>query len=449
MGKKAQERKVVTVQPRKAVNPQSSRSPPNRTKAAVISELIEQPRELEGQLPPFLDAILQPSPPAELSVSIPEHQEEQAGGVERGAEAEEKAESEQIVCCACGDIANRPRRWGYRNICGLSIAFVTVFCAFIGLQNLQSSINAEGGLGLASLSVLYAVFFLSGFVTPGIVRLLGTKYSLLFGFVCHLIYSLTNYHPTWYTLIPSSVAIGFASAPIWVAATTHITEVAVTIAPALKKDQNRLISMFISIFYFFFHFSQIPGNLASSLILFPYDRQDNRLNASNVSTASEITAYFNKAAPPSDDVCNVLEVTSIDRRFYNILVSAYVFFVVTGIVILLLTVDRLQSDVQLFSAGRKFELFLKRPLLDLLKVLKDARMIMIAPMAMFSGLEMSFAVGAFTEVGVNTMILYSPLIHKEVHVCRWFDQLVIFIPAGVHEWLKAVMYLQLPSKCLQ
>ena len=147
MGKKAHERKAVTVQPRKAAHSQSSRSPQNRTKAVVISELIEQPRE--GQLPPFLDAILQPSPPAELSVSLPEHQGEQTA-VESSAEPDETPKDREIVCCARGDIADYPRRWGYRNVFGLSIAFVVVFCAFIGLQNLQSSINAEGGLGLAS-----------------------------------------------------------------------------------------------------------------------------------------------------------------------------------------------------------------------------------------------------------------------------------------------------------
>ena len=409
MGKKAQERKVVAVQSRNAVTQAPSRSPPNRKKTVVISELIEQPRE--GCLPPFSDAILQPRPPAELTISIPEPQEknDEQMDLERGVEPKpvESGFMGQSTPNVCGDTATNPRRWGYRNIFGLSIAFVTVFCAFIGLQNLQSSINTEGGLGLASLSVLYAVFFLSGFVTPVIVRILGTKYTLLFGFVCHLIYSLSNYHPTWYTLIPSSFAIGFASAPIWVAATTHITEVAVTIAPALRKNQDQLISMFIGIFYFFFQFSQIPGNLASSLILFPYDQQVDQLNSSDFSTVSSAaeTAYLNETAPSSDDICDVLESTSIDPNLYNILVSLYVVFVVTGIIILLLTVDQLQTDSQFFSTERKFEIFLKKPLLELLKVLKDVRMIMIAPMAIFSGLEMSFAVGSFTEVGENTVLI--------------------------------------------
>ena len=418
MGKKAQERKVVAVQSRNAVTQAPSQSPPNRKRTVSISELIEQPRE--GCLPPFSDAILQPRPPAELPISIPEPQEknDEQMDLERGGKPEVVAsgfmgQSAPNVCCACGDTATNTRRWGYRNVFGLSIAFVTVFCAFNGLQNLQSSINAEGGLGLVSLSVVYAVFFLSGFVTPGIVRTLGTKYTLLFGFVCHLIYSLTNYHPTWYTLIPSSFAIGFASAPIWVAATTHITEVAVAIAPALRKNQDQLISMFIGIFYFFYQLSQIPGNLASSLILFPYDQQVDQLNSSDFSTVSSAaeTAYLNETAPSSDDICDVLESTSIDPNLYNILVSLYVVFVVTGIIILLLTVDQLQTDSPFFSTERKFELFLKKPLLELLKVLKDVRMIMIAPMAVFSGMELSFAVGSFTEVGeIYSACMYSPFI---------------------------------------
>ncbi len=71
--------------------------------------------------------------------------------------------------------------WLYRNLVGVGLSFLLVFSAFLGIQNLQSSINAQGGLGLAALSILYLFFTLAGFVTPGIIKLLGTKYSLLGG----------------------------------------------------------------------------------------------------------------------------------------------------------------------------------------------------------------------------------------------------------------------------
>ena len=290
------------------------------------------------------------------------------------------------------DSRGKSKRWAYKNVYGLSLAFVVLFTAFIGLQNLQSSINSAGGLGLVTLSLLYAMFIAAGFITPGFLKLFGTKYSLLFGFICHLIYTLTNYYPSWYTLVPASVLIGFASGPIWAAASTHLAKVAVMVAPSLRKKQDYLISKFTGVFFFFFQFSQVPGNLASSLILFPYTEDltidsDVNLNVSNDS--SEIEA------------CNILTSQSFDAKYLYILVSVYVGFIVTSIVLLLVFVDRLPTSNSFFSTEKKLELYLKKPLIELLKVLKDVKMLLIAPMVVYNGMELAFAFGTFTEVSVH------------------------------------------------
>ena len=149
----------------------------------------------------------------------------------------------------------KTRRWAYRNVYGLSIAFVVFYSAFIGLQNLQSSINSIQGLGLVTLSLVYGMFILSGFITPGFLKLFGTKYSLLFGCICHLIYNLSNYYPSWYTLVPASILIGFTADPIWAAANSHVAQVAITAAQSLGKKQDYLITKFTGIFFFFFQFS--------------------------------------------------------------------------------------------------------------------------------------------------------------------------------------------------
>ena len=286
-------------------------------------------------------------------------------------------------CCK----SDSPKKWGYKNLFGLCVSYLIIFSVFQALQNLQSSINSTEGLGLASLAILYACFFVAGFVTPAIVKLLGTKYSLLLGFICHLVYTLTNYYPSWYTLIPSSILVGLASAPIWAAAHTHITKVAVEIAPALRKDLALLISRFTGIFFFFFQISQLPGNLASSLILFPYSNDDTLSNTSIV------------VASPGLQICNYLnETTPIETKYLYALVSVYAVFIVVGIVILFFAVDRLPSDNQLLSKEKKFHLYLRKPFIELLQVLKDWRMIMITPMPIFVGMELAFVFGSFTEV---------------------------------------------------
>ena len=287
----------------------------------------------------------------------------------------------------------KSRRWAYKNVCGLSVAYMVLFTAFIGLQNLQSSINSAGGLGLVTLSLLYAMFFAGGFVTPGFLKLFGTKYSLLFGFVCHLLYTLSNYYPSWYTLVPGSILIGFASAPIWAAASTHLAEVAIAVAPNLHK-KDYLISKFTGIFFFFFQFSQVPGNLASSLILFPYGED----------LTTNLNISLNNSSDIEGEMCHLLDNGTFDVKYLYILVSVYVGFIITSIAILLVFVDKLPTSNSFFSAEKKFELYLKKPLIELLKVLKDVKMVLIAPMVVFNGIELAFAFGSFTEVSVLVLM---------------------------------------------
>lgn len=278
----------------------------------------------------------------------------------------------------------RAKRWGYKNVCGVSISMVMVFTSFIGLQSLQSSINSTGGLGLASLSTLYLCFIISGFVSPSVLKLVGTKYSLLIGFLCHLQYTIFSYYPSWYTLIPSSVIVGFASGPLWAAASGHLFEVAATIAPVLNEDLSYLIGKFSGLFFFIFHWSQIPGNLASSLILFPYNdwisESDNASNEHDCSFESDI---------------------NMDRLYLYILASVYVIFIVAGISVLLIFVDNLATQRHSRAPSgirKKLAIYLKQPLVEVGSILGSVKMILLAPLSFLNGIELSFVFGTFTEV---------------------------------------------------
>ncbi|XP_037988605.1 protein unc-93 homolog A isoform X2 [Motacilla alba alba] len=56
-----------------------------------------------------------------------------------------------------------------KNVLVISFGFLLLFTAYSGLQSLQSSLNAEEGLGVASLSVLYAALTLSSMFLPPII----------------------------------------------------------------------------------------------------------------------------------------------------------------------------------------------------------------------------------------------------------------------------------------
>ena len=267
-----------------------------------------------------------------------------------------------------------PARTAYKNVYGLSVSVMLLFCAFQGLQSLQSSINSSGGLGLISLAILYVFFVIAGFVTPGIVKILGTKYALMGGMVCHFIYVASNYYPSWYTLIPSSVLLGFASGPIWAAISVHITEIAVKVAPILKETHQNLIGGFTGIFFLFFQLSQVPGNLASSLILL--------YSESNVTSAN----------------CTNLSATTIQHKYIYILISVFLMFDVAAIATLALTVDRLPREISFMSTKNKFHFFFLSPLIATFKVFINWKMLFVGFMFIMGGLEQSFIFGTFTQV---------------------------------------------------
>ena len=268
-----------------------------------------------------------------------------------------------------------PQRFAYRNLYAVSIAFMLVFSAFIGIQNLQSSLNAQ--LGVVSLSVTYAFYFFIGFMTPGIVRFLGTKYSLLFGFICHVIYIASNYYPEYYTLVPTSILLGIGSGPVWAGLSTHLATTAITLAPYVSDSIDVLISKFTGIFFFIFQLTQLFGNIVSSLVLFPYGESKN---------------------DTTPDVCDNTEASDLEPELKYILFSIYLGFDIAGITVLLIFVSKLPTEFEFSGKSTLARRYCSEPFIDLLKVLFSWRMLLLGPLSLYNGLELSFAYGSFTQV---------------------------------------------------
>ena len=166
--------------------------------------------------------------------------------------------------------------WGsrriFKNLLVICSAFLCLFTAFQALSNLQSSINCDAGLGLASLSTIYATLVVSAILLPSIIiRYLGMKWTLAVAMFCYAIYTATNFYSSWATLIPSSALVGLAAAPLWASKSTYVTTIGRRYALISGNTENAIINRFFGIFFLFFQTSQVLGNLISSLVL----RQEN------------------------------------------------------------------------------------------------------------------------------------------------------------------------------
>jgi hypothetical protein len=93
----------------------------------------------------------------------------------------------------------------YKNLIVFSFAYFFLFCAFNSLLYLQSSLNADKGLGTISLFVVYASFCLSCFILPPImITNFGYKWSSVICMCAYSVYIITNLYVRWWTLIPGN-----------------------------------------------------------------------------------------------------------------------------------------------------------------------------------------------------------------------------------------------------
>lgn len=155
-----------------------------------------------------------------------------------------------------------------KNVLVIAFGFLLLFTAYGGLQSLQSSLNSEEGLGVASLSVLYAALIVSSmFLPPILIKKLGCKWTIAGSMCCYIAFSLGNFYASWYTLIPTSVILGLGGAPLWSAKCTYLTIAGNSYAEKAGKIGKDIINQYFGVFFLIFQSSGIWGNLISSLIL--------------------------------------------------------------------------------------------------------------------------------------------------------------------------------------
>ena len=97
-------------------------------------------------------------------------------------------------------------------------------------------------------------------------------------------------------------------------------------------------------------------------------------------------------------MCNNTGAAKIDKLYFYILLSVYVIFNVAGSVVCLLFTDHRKTDNAFLSCGKMCTTYLAEPVRAIFKALIDWRMILLVPMIVFNGAELSFISGRFAEV---------------------------------------------------
>ncbi|CAD6269809.1 unnamed protein product [Miscanthus lutarioriparius] len=149
----------------------------------------------------------------------------------------------------------------------LCTAFLFVFSAYSAAQNLESTVNTEGDLGTVSLGILYTSFTLFSVVASPVVTRLGPKRALVVGTSGYVLFILANHFPSWYTMVPASLYLGFCASIIWVGQGTYLTSAALSHARDNNLPEGPTLGKFNGEFWGIFASTQVLGNLLSLALL--------------------------------------------------------------------------------------------------------------------------------------------------------------------------------------
>lgn len=285
-----------------------------------------------------------------------------------------------------------------KNVIIVSIAFFLEFTAFAGIANLQSSLNndLDDAVGTTSLAVIYGSIIVSSILLPSIIiEKIGLKFTLMASLCAYVTYTLANFYPSYYTLIPTAVLLGLAGAPLWSAKCAYVTTAAQKYSKLTNEPEETVVTRFFGIFFFFFQLTQISGNLISSLVL--SDLTSNGFpKFEAVHNQSYILSYC------GSNNCNKQSFDSPGKNDPKLAYILMTIYSATGVGSILFIWWFLDDMKMTTSTSVKTSMNPKQLLWASIKhLVNDKRQQCIIFITMYSGFKQAFLTGDFTNSFIN------------------------------------------------
>ncbi|KAB0795294.1 hypothetical protein PPYR_12133 [Photinus pyralis] len=296
----------------------------------------------------------------------------------------------------------------WRNVLVLGFAFMIHFTAFWGASNLQSSVNADESLGTFTLAAIYGSLILSNIFLPTIViKWFGCKWTIALAFLTYVPFIASQFHPRFYTMIPSGLFVGFGGGPLWCAKCTYLSIIAEAYSQITEEAAALIVTRFFGVFFMFYQFSQVWGNLISSAVL----SSGKNIVAMNVSAESDECLSIHSCKENTEDLCGANFYPGITTGVnpnldpppsekIQLIAGIYLACMVIACLCVVFGVDSLKRYKR-NRAGSATGLSGLTLLIVTLKHLFNPYQLLILPITMFIGAEQAFIAADFNASFVS------------------------------------------------
>ncbi|ELT90968.1 hypothetical protein CAPTEDRAFT_154442 [Capitella teleta] len=287
--------------------------------------------------------------------------------------------------------AYRHSRWRYgKNLVVLTLSFILVFTAFRSIQNLQSSLNSAGRLGMVAMACVHGTTFLTCLFAPALIDRLTSKWTIVLGLLFYLFWVAANFYPHVYTLVPTSIGVGFGQSLAWGAQVTYIQKLAVDYAHASRELTQQEMYKFNGVFLACFQTSHVWGNLVSSLML------------TENSTKSDCGIY-DRCSEEVHRVWNISSGLETADDTVLKLMGSYLVFAFTGFALILICLERIGTKADPEKPclqPRSLQMVWR----NVQQLVKHKTYRLLIPLLIFNGFEQGFVYADYNKSYITCSI---------------------------------------------
>lgn len=291
------------------------------------------------------------------------------------------------------------RRSIWKNFVTLCMGLMFCFMSFLPLRNLQSSLYSSNHLGNIALFAMYISFVVGSVLSTWISQNIKPKGILLVAVACHILYAGANLYPSFYSLITTSVIVGFVQAPMWSVQELLLASYGATYTALTGLCIEKAIQQFQSVFVIFCHAAQIFGNLLQSAIL-QHESTDNDLKATqnaSLDSSANISQH-------TTDIENWIWLGPfgyrIERRTYSywkpdcVEILKFVYLALAGIAMTIIAVSFYKPDIII----QRKKLTFRERMLDVLSFFKTKAFFTLGLLMVFTGMQQAVVISDVTRV---------------------------------------------------